>query len=82
MPDMPTVSPALQDKYDTYYPGQSEWRTLGAKDKARHIVCAGEFHPRPFWMLAPARERSWTPIQPGRRPPSLESVRWRARSCG
>ena len=38
MPDMPTVSPALQDKYDTYYPGQSEWRTLGAKDKAGHIV--------------------------------------------
>ncbi len=38
MPDMPTVSPALQDKYDAYYPGQSDWRTLGAKDKARHIV--------------------------------------------
>ncbi len=39
MPDMPTVSAALQDKYDTYYhPGQSEWRALGAKDKAGHIV--------------------------------------------
>ncbi len=43
MPDMPTVSPAPQDKYDTDYPGQSEWRALGAKDKARHIVelCQG-----------------------------------------
>ncbi len=38
MPDMPTVSPALQEKYDAYYPGQSDWRTLGAKDKAGHIV--------------------------------------------
>lgn len=43
MQDMPKVSPALQDKYDAYYPGQSEWRTLGAKDKAGNIVelCRG-----------------------------------------
>lgn len=35
---MPKVDLALQEKYDEYYSGQSDWRTLGAKDKASNIV--------------------------------------------
>ena len=39
----PKVSAGLQETYDGYYSGESEWRMLGAKDKAQHIVelCGG-----------------------------------------
>ncbi len=28
---MAKISPALQEKYDGYYSGESDWRTLGDK---------------------------------------------------
>jgi len=37
------VDPRLQSNYDEYYPELSEWRELGALDKARNVrtLCAG-----------------------------------------
>ena len=37
------VDPRLQDNYDEYYPELSEWRELGATDKASNVraLCAG-----------------------------------------
>lgn len=32
------VSAKLKENYDSYYQGESEWRTLGAMDKAENIV--------------------------------------------
>jgi len=33
-----TVSARLKENYDSYYQGESEWRALGAMDKAKNIV--------------------------------------------
>ena len=43
MKNITKVRPTLQQKYDAYYHGESEWRRLGAKDKAIHVVelCQG-----------------------------------------
>lgn len=40
---MSKVDLALQEKYDGYYSGQSDWRAMGAKDKVDNIValCRG-----------------------------------------
>jgi SAM-dependent methyltransferase len=40
------VDPRLQDNYDEYYPQLSEWRELGATDKASNVrtLCAGCSH--------------------------------------
>ena len=37
------VDPRLQDNYDEYYPELSEWRELGAADKASRVFAL----PRP-----------------------------------
>ena len=33
-----TVGAKLKENYDSYYQGESEWRALGAMDKADNIV--------------------------------------------
>ena len=40
---MPKIDLALQEKYDGYYSGESEWRSLGARGKVENIValCRG-----------------------------------------
>lgn len=37
-PSTTEVSLTLQDKYDQYYSGQSEWRETGARDKADDVI--------------------------------------------
>jgi ubiquinone/menaquinone biosynthesis C-methylase UbiE len=43
-----SVSPRLKQNYDSYYEGESEWRALGALDKAKNIanLCGAIAHKR------------------------------------